>query len=137
MDRIFLVVIGEYSSRDWVAAFSTRKNAKQFIAEYTWESWDEPRIEEIPLDKWQRRRDTRYWKVEFYDATTDIVGRPVNAETTMRELHPDFTVPDEIPLGITSMPWGYEVILTAPDRDTAIKVAAERVAMAKAHAAGM
>jgi hypothetical protein len=120
MDRIFLVVIGDYDDYGVVASFSTIENAQQFIDEYEWEKWDEPRIEETPLDKWQRRRSDRHWKIEFYDATEDVMGRPCNSETVVRELFPDFTVPDEIPLGVSRMPWGWEVILTAPDRESAI-----------------
>ena len=137
MDRVYIVTTGEYSSYEMEAAFSTKARAQQFIDEYDdWAGYEHPRVETLPLDKWQRRTDERFWKVELRDASADHLGRPISAQTEVRELTPDYRVPDDIPTGMTRLPWGYEVILTAPDAESAVKIAAERVAHAKARTAG-
>lgn len=138
MDRVFIVTTGEYSSYQMECAFSTRAKAQQFIDEYDdWAGYEHPRVEALPLDTWQRRVQERYWKVELRDGNTDVLGRPVGPTTDVRELTPDYRVPDDIPLGVSLVPWGYEVILTAPDAESAVKIAAERVATAKAQRAGI
>lgn len=137
MDRVYIVTTGEYSGYGMEAAFSTRAKAQQFIDEYDdWAGYEHPRVEELPFDKWQRRTDERFWKVEVRGSNTDHLGRPIAAATEVRELTPDYRVPDDIPTGIALLPWGYEVILTAPDAEAAVKIAAERVAVAKAQTAG-
>jgi hypothetical protein len=136
MTIIYLVSHGSYSDYQIEAAFSTAANAQAFIDSTSW-SWGSPRIEAYPVDKWQPNTDRHYWKVTFSPEDETPIGQPIPASTWTVELTPDLTDPNDIPLHTVTNGIIWESIVIAPDEAAAIKIAAERVAQAKAQQAGL
>jgi hypothetical protein len=143
VDSVWIVTEGSYSDYRIVAVFSSEEKAERFIDERP--LGGDARIETFAVDMWEAVRDNTYWILHFHkDGTTIRQGH---------DPHPSIPDMDDwrgaefckfeklcwryVPRHISPYEPCWIVRVIADDAESAVKIAAERVAMAKAQEAGI
>ena len=129
MNIIYVVTSGIYSDYHIKAVFSDKEEAEYLTDILNANNYDEARIEEYPLDRYDKYgiKNMCYWPFRYYPET----DKWENGFYVGKTAYGDFdvnVVEKREPFG--GLPGYYSVYVQAKTRDAALKIANEKIMMA-------